>query len=1338
MLTAWLKVYGEANNLPGLATGPIEARFHRLRESASADEMVIWTTPERRAAGAGPQIRIPALHFDLACRFADGHIVAEGLSQMSADAREPQRERGSVGVVMTVGRIELPPEGDRPDPLAVEIEAIFDRLTENRWKGFVTPLREALEAEARDDAERAERLATPYLKAEPRQGGRGQESPFRLSGLTVSGAAGFDDGEWLDLMNERGMAIATARLIHVDVGAGTMDVDVRGADPPVPGIVRPRPRVRIIDQKRAILDELESPRGNLPLVARLMASPAAMPIPRPTYPAQFLNLNVGRSRAQGRAVALALGLAEGEALLIEGPPGTGKSTTTGEIVAQVITRDPQARILVCSHSNHGTDNMLMKVVPYLEKCPGLMPARVGMFDRVSPELRRYYVTPDEDLSDRNVIFTTIDALALNDAAGGSVYDYVVLDEANRATVLDSLIALTRGKRFIMVGDRLQLQPVLSEAEEQLRLEPALARAGVIGKSLFVWLTERHFPDRAVVFLDEQNRMHPVIGGLIARAFYEDRLRNGPAAPRRETGVPHFPQPAVWVDTRGLRGLKESRGRGPSLFNLPEARLVTTIARHLLRNAPEGMDLGVIAAYAEQSALLRRLLRNDGRVPGRKLEIDTVDAFEGREKDIIVVSLVRSNKRREIGFLNLMQRINVALSRARRLLIVVGDTATLRGSYFDRILRYMRERQSIVPGPRVIAQLRGGEVRPMVNPRERHRPMPGHEGRPVEAPGVRGFRRPLHPGRINPNLGHNFVPGQNRLPAPIEPFVPAPTGDSMPPEIPDFEPVVSSVPPPSEIATENAQSAQTSSEQLLPVIDAAAQAIERRRLRNRRSPAEILARLSGAIQQSGESESIDLSEQSMDDFQYQPYSSVSAAGGDIGASPESTAHADNPMTGRFADSRETDTQREIEYATSSVNPSSTEQPGQPPDAEVQSREMQSGHAEIPLDDAQEVRDTRPSAAPKRKPRPSRARTAAASSAEAPSIPTTAGEWTSDLLPPAVAEAVDVTPMLREAAIEIGFSDSVTSAQPSANEPSARVPDGSILDGSVDIAETGPVTAPASRPPSVAQSPLRRRRPTVRPAEHGSTDSAGDVAPSSIPETSSLDTASNSPISVQGSGKQSESPAKAKFAAVGRALQAAAATAMATRTPRPGTANLSDESDSISEGRAVSDGGPGSEPNEVRAADSMVPVAGEASRSAVLEEQTNSPNTSVPAQIPSNEQIVGSTRRPTPRRSSRAAVSANVEDQVIASVAVPVTPDESSDSQPKVASGALDVANNPTKSSTPENDEQSSLTLSPPLPITISLGSPVPARRRTRSKPAPANQAEPEAVAPASEGTEPSAT
>jgi hypothetical protein len=177
-----------------------------------------------------------------------------------------------------------------------------------------------------------------------------------------------------------------------------------------------------------------------------------------------------------------------------------------------------------------------------------------------------------------------------------------------------------------------------------------------------------------------------------------------------------------VDTRGLHGLREARGRGASLVNVPEARLVATIARHILGSSQREVDVGVISAYAEQTALLRRLLlhRNNQRQNGangtagnknvldraalKHLEIDTVDAFEGREKDIIIVSLVRSNRRRDIGFLRLMQRINVALSRARTMLIVVGDTSTLRGSYFDRIVRYVRANGMLVPGPRLIGRL----------------------------------------------------------------------------------------------------------------------------------------------------------------------------------------------------------------------------------------------------------------------------------------------------------------------------------------------------------------------------------------------------------------------------------------------------------------------------------------------------------------------------------------------------------------------------------------------------------------------------------------------------------
>src|SRR5919201_1859303 len=447
-----------------------------------------------------------------------------------------------------------------------------------------------------------------------------------------------------------------------------------------------------------------------------------MPAPRPVRPARFVNPAVVRNRSQSRAVSLALGLEEGQALLIQGPPGTGKSTTAAEIDVQLILRDPGVRILVCSHSNHGTDNMLLKVLPFLDDAAERI-ARIGFYERIAKEARPFYAAPDADLGDKNVIFTTIDALVLQDIAGARVYDYVILDEANRAGVLDSLLALARGRRMILVGDPMQLQPVMSEAEQQIvaqangvsnggRRGRRAGRAGlvgvaqpgannVIGKSLFAWIQERRFAPAATVLLDQQNRMHPAIGELVSRVFYGNRVRTGPAAPRRGTGLPAFPSPVTWVDTRSLRGNVESRAGGTSLFNVAEARLVTSITRNLASHAPPNLTIGVITAYAEQRDLLRRLMGQHDWPPERQLEIDTVDAFEGREKDIIVLSLVRANRRRDIGFLRLEQRLNVAVSRSRRLIIIVGDTSTLRQGYFHHLVATAQQVGQIIPAPQLL-------------------------------------------------------------------------------------------------------------------------------------------------------------------------------------------------------------------------------------------------------------------------------------------------------------------------------------------------------------------------------------------------------------------------------------------------------------------------------------------------------------------------------------------------------------------------------------------------------------------------------------------------------------
>src|ERR671939_1004466 len=118
-LTAWMRLYGEANDVRGLATGPIETRFARLRENTGADTLVVWTTPGRWAAGEGLSLRFPQLHLEFTCALADGHLVATKVAQVIEDARPPDREPGAVGVVVHPERIPLPPDDAdnlEPDP----------------------------------------------------------------------------------------------------------------------------------------------------------------------------------------------------------------------------------------------------------------------------------------------------------------------------------------------------------------------------------------------------------------------------------------------------------------------------------------------------------------------------------------------------------------------------------------------------------------------------------------------------------------------------------------------------------------------------------------------------------------------------------------------------------------------------------------------------------------------------------------------------------------------------------------------------------------------------------------------------------------------------------------------------------------------------------------------------------------------------------------------------------------------------------------------------------------------------------------------------------------------
>jgi hypothetical protein len=472
------------------------------------------------------------------------------------------------------------------------------------------------------------------------------------------------------------------------------------------GYITPTFNRALYQAKRSVLAAIATRDFGVGLLSQLLVAPETVRSPAhdpAADSAAWLTAGMHANPPQDRAVALLSQLQAGQSVFIQGPPGTGKTTVIVEAVKRRLAVNPEERILVTSHSNLAVDNALER----LAGTPGMRAVRVARAERVHPAVERFRCDDEDDprLMEANCYFATC-ATAATSAITDMNFDIVILDEANKARVDEALPALRLGAALALVGDHKQLPPVEDDSLYGIvELDPRLEE--LVNTSLFEMAWDGGLPEASRCLLTIQHRMHPQIAAYVSNASYDGQLEDAQEV-QEYSFVTRRPLPVAlhFVDTDGMRGSRERRGPGGALRNETEVRVAAHVVRLLDERCSRDLSMAVIAMYAEQVERLRQALGR--RNFKRSVKIDTVDSFEGREEDLVVISLVRSNERGRIGFLRVPNRLNVAVSRARRLVACIGDAATLRAgeeSMYGLLVDAAREAGGYVPASEVLAPKR---------------------------------------------------------------------------------------------------------------------------------------------------------------------------------------------------------------------------------------------------------------------------------------------------------------------------------------------------------------------------------------------------------------------------------------------------------------------------------------------------------------------------------------------------------------------------------------------------------------------------------------------------------
>lgn len=439
--------------------------------------------------------------------------------------------------------------------------------------------------------------------------------------------------------------------------------------------------------------------------------------------------------------AISMLLSSQDVALIHGPPGTGKTTTLTEYICQEVLRGQ--RVLACAGSNIAIDNIVEGISKtVLPSSKEVNMTRLGHPARMAPQIikhslsykvfhsdqsalardcrkeikelnrillklsknkweerrklrqsirrlcteerQRQKVAVERCLHAAQVICCTLSGAASYHLSKIPLFDVVIIDEAAQATEPSCWGALLRGKRCVLAGDHLQLPPTVVSKEASR-------------KGLSLTLFERLYAmwgSKISKMLLMQYRMNKVIMQWSSQEMYDGALEAHESIALQnlgdiegfKTGIT-FPV-LLFIDTAGCGMEERKEDNGDSLNNIEEANTVMNYVQQLQAAGISLSNIGVITPYSAQVTLLRSM---KPKISGAELEISTVDGFQGREKEVIIISMVRSNSHHDVGFLSDSRRMNVAVTRAKKHCVLIGDSETINSNPFlSRLLRYFEE------------------------------------------------------------------------------------------------------------------------------------------------------------------------------------------------------------------------------------------------------------------------------------------------------------------------------------------------------------------------------------------------------------------------------------------------------------------------------------------------------------------------------------------------------------------------------------------------------------------------------------------------------------------------